>query len=1217
MSIHTWKKDYQVWLLDSDFKPTHLLPDLRSFAWEWKLRDFCNFTASLPVSSRNYQYIDSDVDQYLYVRRDTRGQVFKIELHDAKWKPINGKRTLALDMGGQGGALFFLGSSIIQPNQASSDITLSFTGYIDDIIKDFVRYSAVVGTCYADPDANARGIPGLSVAANKTEHPTTTTIARTGNLWEVVRALCLDYDIDITLTPTWNGSDAAITFELETYYEGRGTDRTAGTANPCILSDVYKVFTDSAWHYNKFPEKTHAYRWDAHDIVAATTYTSGMRREVIVDADNVIQIREAMLDMRAEQGHTLGFRESLSTRLGTEFWTGDTVPHLDTLLGTDTKDELVGGWRISIQPDELGSEDIELIFGDDKPRENNRGGKPKRRPTEGPDKGSIKRWTLDGDTGTAVPTVLNAITVAGGTDITTAAADNTVTVNYTGAGSTFAAPTVTFGAAHAEGASTAVMRSDATFQLQMAGDAGAATFGGAGNTLTLTGGVAIDTSAADSAVTITHAAVATAIPDAHHDRVTLTLDLTDNPLTISGQELGLAVQAHSFVFIGPQSGEPAAPTFREFEVGDLPDTVITTADLATPTITFDTAYAAGTALTLIRSDAVLQLQVSSDSGGAVFGDAGNTLNVVGSGGVATSAADNTLTIDGTSAGTCFWQRSSNGTAYLHQTTHGDELRLYNDADGLVWKIDADGNVTGSELAVGTPYLSFSITDYDIVGSGGSGSGVHDLTFSGNLTSAAGSSASIASFLGGSDGEDQLQARNITLYNATAASNGATILDATAANGLRLWQAINLNLYSGDPDTPGTNTVSIDGATGNAVFGGTVTAQGSYLYLTDANTFLRHANGTGVYLQTDDPYVVFSPGGAQEVAIEQGAMWPLTTNVTKLGDPTHYWSALYCTTGTFSGTVTAGRYNVVDATNYITITGTVFANYANTTWAAFAGGTAYLVAQAGVVRRGTLAACDLGHATYPWDNLYANKYYDGDNNAYYMDLSSAGTALNANGNIITQSVVNAVTGFQHNGVAPLGNVLLGDGTNFVSAANPFIRADGTVPLTAAWDAGSWQIRALTFQSDVATGTAPFTVASITKVANLNADYLDGYTTNAATAAWTVVVRNGSSDIYAHGFFGTVAYYLVPHRTTFSLVIAGGITMQAGKTVDGVDISVFYTAYGAHGHTITGATGDWTTYGGTLWSKVYDRMTENDLYIIGYFAGKQHTHSAGTLVNSTPV
>lgn len=55
---------------------------------------------------------------------------------------------------------------------------------------------------------------------------------------------------------------------------------------------------------------------------------------------------------------------------------------------------------------------------------------------------------------------------------------------------------------------------------------------------------------------------------------------------------------------------------------------------------------------------------------------------------------------------------------------------------------------------------------------------------------------------------------------------------------------------------------------------------------------------------------------------------------------------------------------------------------------------------------------------------------------------------------------------------------------------YLLAAGTRELSAAWDAGPWQIRAETFQSDIATGAAPFTVASTTLVSNLNADLLDG-------------------------------------------------------------------------------------------------------------------------------
>jgi len=48
----------------------------------------------------------------------------------------------------------------------------------------------------------------------------------------------------------------------------------------------------------------------------------------------------------------------------------------------------------------------------------------------------------------------------------------------------------------------------------------------------------------------------------------------------------------------------------------------------------------------------------------------------------------------------------------------------------------------------------------------------------------------------------------------------------------------------------------------------------------------------------------------------------------------------------------------------------------------------------------------------------------------------------------------------------------------------------VALTDDWDAGAHEIRAETFESDVATGTAPLIVASETLVANFNADLLDG-------------------------------------------------------------------------------------------------------------------------------
>ncbi|MEA3495506.1 MAG: tail fiber domain-containing protein [Bacteroidota bacterium] len=56
----------------------------------------------------------------------------------------------------------------------------------------------------------------------------------------------------------------------------------------------------------------------------------------------------------------------------------------------------------------------------------------------------------------------------------------------------------------------------------------------------------------------------------------------------------------------------------------------------------------------------------------------------------------------------------------------------------------------------------------------------------------------------------------------------------------------------------------------------------------------------------------------------------------------------------------------------------------------------------------------------------------------------------------------------------------------------IMRDGSRELFSDWDAGSNIITAQQFESDVAFGTAPFIIASKTKVANLNADYVDGKT-----------------------------------------------------------------------------------------------------------------------------
>jgi len=96
------------------------------------------------------------------------------------------------------------------------------------------------------------------------------------------------------------------------------------------------------------------------------------------------------------------------------------------------------------------------------------------------------------------------------------------------------------------------------------------------------------------------------------------------------------------------------------------------------------------------------------------------------------------------------------------------------------------------------------------------------------------------------------------------------------------------------------------------------------------------------------------------------------------------------------------------------------------------------------------------------------------------------------NTLTGSVAEFNTALQSESFATLG------GTETLVAktlSTPTINA-GTLNLMTVLtvandiDVGAYEVRALKFESDQATGTAPLTVASTTVVTNLNADLLDG-------------------------------------------------------------------------------------------------------------------------------
>lgn len=129
--------------------------------------------------------------------------------------------------------------------------------------------------------------------------------------------------------------------------------------------------------------------------------------------------------------------------------------------------------------------------------------------------------------------------------------------------------------------------------------------------------------------------------------------------------------------------------------------------------------------------------------------------------------------------------------------------------------------------------------------------------------------------------------------------------------------------------------------------------------------------------------------------------------------------------------------------------------------------------------------------------------------YSLGFQSDGArTLIVNGNSTVQgSLVGSITGG--------GTLATGGFTLTVPATGTALLTDGTISLVGNWDAGSFEIRAQTFQSDVVTGTAPLIVASTTKVVNLNADTVDDLGAQTLTATSPIALSGATSVLAAAG------------------------------------------------------------------------------------------------------
>ena len=151
---------------------------------------------------------------------------------------------------------------------------------------------------------------------------------------------------------------------------------------------------------------------------------------------------------------------------------------------------------------------------------------------------------------------------------------------------------------------------------------------------------------------------------------------------------------------------------------------------------------------------------------------------------------------------------------------------------------------------------------------------------------------------------------------------------------------------------------------------------------------------------------------------------------------------------------------------------------------------------------------------------------------------------------------------------------------------FVKAAGTVALSANWDAGGYEIRSNTFESDVATGTIPLVIASTTKCTNLNADKLDdqegSYYIDPGNLSSAVAVNKGGTGATTLTD-GGVLLGSGPSAITATAVLGDGVILIGDASGDPTTLDVgSSTAITVLG---TVATGVWqgtdvgVAYGGT--------------------------------------
>jgi len=274
------------------------------------------------------------------------------------------------------------------------------------------------------------------------------------------------------------------------------------------------------------------------------------------------------------------------------------------------------------------------------------------------------------------------------------------------------------------------------------------------------------------------------------------------------------------------------------------------------------------------------------------------------------------------------------------------------------------------------------------------------------------------------------------------------------------------------------------------------------------------------------------------------------------------------TGTLNATGNANVGNL-GAAGLITATGNITGGNLTT------GGALSVTGNANVGNIG--AGAGVFTANVSANNLSASNTLSVTGNANVGNLGAGTGVFTANvsaANLSTTGVVTATGNVSGGNITTAGVV---SATGNVSGGN--VNATGKVV-------------ASTLESNVATGTAPLTVTSTTLVTNLNADLLDGYNSDVAATANTVVVRDANANISGNNISGTLSTAAQPNVTSVgtlsSLAVTGNVDVSANLNVDtvaGKTGSLNLIATGANNTVFLKPTGTGTV---DVWNKIISNV-----------------------------